>query len=95
MPDLQVNVHWAVVIGWQGLRMMFSQDATRQGCLEFGRDLARRGVHGWVFADENPTDKQKARQRTIRDAYLAGQRGKLISREEALKTVPAVASNTE
>lgn len=95
MPHLQVNIHPSAVIGWQGLNIMESDDATIPGCQAFGKRLALRCVIGWAFADTNPTNKQTARQNIIRAAFLAGQRGRIIPEESARSLQKAVAKTVE
>lgn len=95
MPHLRINVYPAVVIGWQGLNILESDDATTFGCQSFGKRLAIRCIHGWKFGDINPTTKQTARHNLIRAAFLAGQRGRIISKESALSLQKTVAKTVE
>lgn len=95
MPHLQVNVHPSAVVGWQGLNIMESDDVTVSGCQAFGKRLATRCIVGWTFADANPTAKQTARHNIIRAAFLAGQRGRIISKDSALSLQKAVAKTAE
>lgn len=95
MPHLQVNVHPSAVIGWQGLNIMESDDVTVIGCQAFGKRLALRCIVGWVFADANPTAKQTARHNIIRAAFLAGQRGRIITKDLAHSLQKAVAKTAE
>lgn len=95
MPHLRVNVHPAAVVGWQGLNIMESGDATAAGCQSFGKRLALRCIVDWGFADENPDSKQKARQNLIRAAFLAGQRGRIITERLACSMQKAVAKTAK
>lgn len=95
MPHLQINIYPSAVIGWQGLNIMESDDVTTVGCQALGKRLAVNCVIGWVFADTNPTAKQTARQKIIRAAFLAGQRGRIITKELAISLQKAVAKTAE